>query len=350
MKIGIVNNQKIDQEVLKQVISSVSAYELIWTAWDGSEAVQKAISNPPDLILMDLTIPNISGVEAIRLIMEKCPCAVIIVTTAIEDKANLIYEAMGYGAMDAVCTPTLNYNNEIEGATLLLEKIEQVGRIIGKIKSSLKTEMVLPITSSISKCPDIILIGASTGGPQALVDIFSQLPSDFPVPIVVVQHVDIEFAPGLVSWLNTLTPLTIQIATEGAKPEKGIVYIAATKDHLICSQDERLEYSREPIDVVYRPSVDALFKSFAKHYKSIGIAVLLTGMGQDGAEGMLMLKNKGWLTIAQDKDSSILFGMPKAAIEQNAASVVLPLKKIPQTLLNNLQYSANNTTLEPEVS
>lgn len=336
MKIAIVSHLKLVQEILKQVISPISHYELIWTAWDGQEALKKSIENPPDLILMDLIMPNISGVESTRLIMETSPCAIIIVTETIENNANLIYEAMGYGALDAVCTPIFDGENEIHGAPLLLEKIEQVGRIIGKIHTTLCKATPFPIHPSSDKCPTILLIGASTGGPQALVDILSQLPEDFPIPIIIVQHVDIEFAAGLASWINASTPLTVQVAVEGVKPQKGNVYIAATKDHLVCSSECFLQYSSDPLDMIYRPSVDILFKSFAKYYDSTGIAVLLTGMGHDGAEGMLMLKNKGWLTIAQDKDSSILFGMPKAAIEQNAVDQVLSLKNIPQIILKTL--------------
>lgn len=340
MKIAIVNNLKVAQEILKQVISSVHHYELIWTAWDGQEALKNAIENPPDLILMDLQMPNISGVESTRLIMEKSPCAIIIVTKTIEGNSDLIYEAMGHGAMDAVCTPTWNSENDIQGAIQLLEKIEQVGRIIGKSHTSSPKQTLSPIHSSTDKDPEIILIGASIGGPQALVDILSQLPHDFPLPIVVVQHVDIEFAPGLASWINTSTPLTVQIAMEGIRPQKSNVYIAATKDHLVCSPEGLLQYSQDPIDMVYRPSVDVLFKSYAKHYKSSGIAILLTGMGQDGAEGMLMLRNKGWHTIAQDKASCMLFGMPKAAIEQNAADQILPLDRIPHTLMKTLKHQS----------
>lgn len=342
MKIAIVNNQKIAQEILKQVISSVNSYELIWTAWDGQEAIKKTIENPPDLILMDLHMPNISGVESIRKIMQTSPCAIIIVTASVKDNSNLIYEAMGYGAMDAICTPTLTEDNNIQGSAILLEKIEQAGRIIGKITSSPKKQTSPPIIPVTDNCHNIVLIGASIGGPQAIVNILSKLPKDFPAPIVIVQHVDIQFAPGLASWINTSTSLTVQIAIEGVQPQKGNVYIAATKDHLVCSPEGLLQYTPDPLDMIYRPSVDVFFKSFAKHYNSLGIAILLTGMGHDGAEGMLMLKNKGWHTIAQDKNSCLLFGMPKAAIEQNAATEVSPLKSIPTILLEILQQHSKN--------
>lgn len=334
MKIATVNHLKTTQETLQRLISSQSNHELIWTSDNAPDTLKKIIDHPPDLLLIDLSLPKVSGVELTRLIMQSSPCAILILSTTIEGNCDLIYEAMGFGAMDAVCTPTLNSENEIQGASPLLEKIDQIGRIIGKINTPLRKGALFPLHTPSDKCPRIVLIGSSTGGPQALLDIFSQLPADFPLPIVVVQHVDLEFAPGLASWLNTSTPLTVQIATEGIKPQKGNIYIAATKDHLVCSPEGLLQYSPEPHDMIYRPSVDALFKSFAKNFNNLGIAILLTGMGQDGAEGMLMLRNKGWLTIAQDKDSSTLFGMPKAAIEQNAANRILPLKNIPQTLLN----------------
>lgn len=335
MKIAIVNDLKIAQEMLKRALSTNPEYELIWTAWDGLEAVEKAAKDTPDVILMDLIMPNIGGVESTRLIMEKSPCAIILVTATVEGNASLVYEAMGYGALDVTCTPTLTGENGIQGVTALLEKIRQVGRIIGKLDAPANktTSSFIPTPISKTTQPEIILIGASTGGPQALVQIFSQLPKDFPIPIVVAQHVDSEFASGLAAWLNLSTPLAVKIAIDGTTPQQGNIYIAATKDHLVFSPNGVLKYTTSPSDVVYRPSIDVLFKSFAKYYDHTGVALLLTGMGQDGAEGMLMLRNKGWLTITQDKESSILFGMPQAAIEQNAVCEILPLKDISQVIL-----------------
>lgn len=332
MKIAIVNDLKIAQEILKQVIATVPDYELIWIAWDGQEAIDKTIRDTPDIILMDLIMPNINGVEATKQIMEKSPCAILVVTATVEGNANLVYEAMGYGAIDAVKTPTFDEKGNIIDGPHLLEKIQQIGRIIGKITPPPPTELFLPKFTETDQYPEVVLIGASTGGPQALLEIFSQLPQNFPVPIIVVQHVDQEFANGLATWLNNSTLLDVQIATDGTKPEKGKIYIAATKDHLVYTPTGLLHYTPDPLDVIYRPSVNVLFKSYATHSKSNGIAIILTGMSQDGAEGLLMLRNKGWLTIAQDKESSILFSMPKAAIELHAATQILPLSEISKVL------------------
>lgn len=335
MKIAIVNDLQIAQEILKQVVSSVPHYEIIWTALDGQEAFEKTLQTPPDLILMDLIMPNTSGVEATRKIMQTAPCPILIVTATIQGNANLVYEAMGYGAIDVVRTPTAQALNQFEGDNLLLTKIEQIARIIGKTIPPQEKPIppTLPLVNG--KPLEIVLIGASTGGPQALLTILSQLPKNFPVPIVIAQHIDSEFAPGFATWLDTSIPLKAQIISSNTTPQKGNVYIAATKDHLILSNNNLLTYSPDPLELVYRPSIDVLFKSYAKNFTNTGIAILLTGMGQDGAEGMLELHNKGWITIAQDENSSILFDMPKAAIQQNAASRVLPLDNISNFLMHN---------------
>lgn len=339
MKIAIVNDLKLAQEILKMSLENQKNIEIIWTAWDGKQAVDKAKKDKPDIILMDLVMPHMDGVEATRLIMKESPCAILIVTSSIESNNDKVYQAMGHGALDAVCTPTFDEEGQLEGKSVLISKIKNIINIITKTDP---IESVLPkkVPPNISFKPtgdeSIIAIGASTGGPQVLVEILSLLPKNLPVPILVVQHVDENFAEGFAKWLSRFTTLNVEIAKNNTLIQKGCVYIASTEDHMILEEDNRLKYVKEPIETVYRPSIDVLFKNLAKNYSRKGIAILLTGMGQDGADGILSLKKKGWLTIAQNKESCIVYGMPKAAFDLNAAVCILNPQEISQVIIDVL--------------
>jgi two-component system, chemotaxis family, response regulator WspF len=332
MKIAIVNDLSIAVEALKRVLKSVSGHEICWTAYDGKEAVEKACNDRPDLILMDLIMPVMNGVEATKRIMKQCPCPILVVTATVTGNAGLVFDAMGAGALDAVCTPTLGTKGSVEGAKDLLKKIDTIGKLIGK-EVQIKTNDFVANKPSLQVMPKMIAIGSSTGGPKALAYILSKMPKDMRASIVIVQHVDFLFANGLASWLNDQTELEVKVIKEGMYPQQGIVYLAETNDHLLLDKDRTFYYSSEPINYHYRPSVNVFYKSIKENWATRDIAVLLTGMGDDGATGMLELKNEGWKTIAQDKESSTVYGMPKQAAKIGAAQEVLPLEKIPNRIL-----------------
>ncbi len=204
--------------------------------------------------------------------------------------------------------------------------------------SNLKTQTPSSLDRSQSNpLPPLVAIGSSTGGPKALAAILSRLPADFGAAIVIVQHVDQQFSSGLVDWLNQQTPLTVKLAKTGDRLIKGTVLVAGTNDHLSLRADLTLHYIKEPVDYPYRPSVDVFFKSLAQHWSHKEIAVLLTGMGQDGAEGLSLLKSQGWHTIAQDKASCAVYGMPKAAVALGAAIEILPPEAIAAVLIQKLK-------------
>ena len=185
----------------------------------------------------------------------------------------------------------------------------------------------------------LLLLGASTGGPQAVAQVLAGLPGDFPAAVVLVQHVDLRFAEGMAAWLRDQTPLDVQIAPSGAALRVGTVWLAATNDHVVLQADHTLDYTPDPQDYPYRPSVNVFFKSVASHWKGRGCAVLFTGMGRDGAEGLLALRGAGFHTIAQDEKSCVVYGMPRAAVELNAAQDVLPVEKIASRILRCFQPS-----------
>ncbi len=341
MRIAIVNDMVMAVETLRRVLMTVKDYQVAWIARDGAEAVTKCAQDTPDLILMDLVMPIVDGVEATRQIMKNSPCAILVVTASVGQNASKVFEAMGYGALDAVSTPVLGPSGNPEAAQAMLAKIVTIGKLIGKSggtsKSKTHTESPQSIFApSASRLPPLVAIGSSTGGPNALAKILSRLPASFGAAVVIVQHVDAEFTPSLVEWLNQQTPLSVQLASQGNRLEVGKVLIAGTNDHLSLQPSLSLSYTKNPIDYPYRPSVDVFFKSVAQHWSRPGTAVLLTGMGRDGAEGLSVLRNKGWHTIAQDRASCVVYGMPKAAVDLGAAVEVLPLDAIATTLIDRI--------------
>ncbi|GBC63399.1 chemotaxis response regulator protein-glutamate methylesterase [Desulfonema ishimotonii] len=197
-----------------------------------------------------------------------------------------------------------------------------------------------------SGTPPLLAIGASAGGPQALASILSHFPSAFPAITVVIQHVAAEFSDSLINWLGTRTVLPVRQAVQGTRPERGTIYVAGTDEHLIVTPEFRFVYTPEPWGIPFRPSVDVFFQSLVarrpahpglrKCTPTGDIAVLLSGMGQDGARGLLSLRRRGWYTIAQDEATSAVYGMPRAARALGAACAVLPVDDIGPVILSVL--------------
>lgn len=324
MRIAVVNDMPLAVEALRRVLALAPQHEIAWTAFDGEEAVERCGRDRPDLILMDLIMPRMDGVEATRRIMAQSPCAILVVTADIDTNAARVFAAMGHGAIDAVDTPLLGSGDLQAGARALLTKIDAVARLVGDVGR--------PPQPAPPRVPDrgraLVAIGSSAGGPAALATVIEALPSSFPAAIVVVQHVDARFAPGLATWLDQHSPLPVRLACEGDAITPGTVLIAGTDDHLVFKSPDRLGYTADPADLAYRPSVDVFFNSTARFWKGPVVGLLLTGMGSDGAQGLKRLRDLGHRTIAQDRATSAVYGMPKAAVALGAAMDILPLDDI----------------------
>ncbi|HSX81924.1 MAG TPA: chemotaxis response regulator protein-glutamate methylesterase [Candidatus Saccharimonadia bacterium] len=305
----------------------------MWIAKNGAEAVQQCAKETPDLVLMDLLMPGMDGVEATRRIMASTPCAILVVTVSVGANAWRVYEAMGHGALDAVDTPALGLGNPRASAAPLLMKIDTIARLIGD-RDSMQSTAERGGGTALSCRPNrLVTIGASAGGPAAVATVLRGLPKAFPAAIVIIQHVDEQFAAGMAEWLNQYSALPVRVSKEGDRPVGGGVLLAGTNDHLVLKAVDRLGYTPEPRDCVYRPSVDVFFQSVSQLWPGDVLGVLLTGMGRDGAMGLKALRNKGHYTIAQDKASSAVYGMPKAAATLNAAVDIVPLDHIAAKLI-----------------
>ncbi len=339
MKIAIVNDVLMAVEAMRRIVIAGGEHEVAWIASDGAEAVERCATNTPDLILMDLIMPRMDGIEATRRIMAESPCAIVIVTADVGRNSPQVFEAMGAGALDAVDTPVLEHPNASSDSSALLRKIETIRRLIGGGAS--KGPPWTGDTPPPLRPPDhLVVIGASAGGPAALAKILKNLDQDFPAPIVIVQHVDAQFAEGLAVWLNGQTQLNVRIAQEGDRPATGTVLIAGGENHLVFSGPTRLSYTDEPSDIPYRPSIDIFFRSASRFWTGDVTGVLLTGMGRDGAHGLKTLKQHGHHTIAQDRRTSAVYGMPGAAAEMQAATEILALDKIAPRLTNIVAKTA----------
>ncbi len=328
MRIGIVNDMALAREALRRVVESSPNHQVAWLANDGAEAIAQTNRQTPDLILMDLIMPGIDGAEATRRIMAESPCPILVVTATVSGNFGRVYEAMGHGALDAVDTPTLGPRGDVQGAEALLAKIATIGKLTGKVGLTLPAPSPTIPHRSTFQAPPIVAIGASTGGPNALAEVISAFPKNWEAPVALIQHVDASFAPGLAQWLTERTGRQVGVAEPGSKFEPGRILLAATNDHLVLDHGSRVNYVGEPLDYFYRPSVDVFFASLQARWPGPGVAVVLTGMGRDGANGLLGLRRAGWKTIAQDAASSVVWGMPRAAAEVGGAMDVLELTRI----------------------
>jgi two-component system, chemotaxis family, response regulator WspF len=334
MKIGVVNDMRLAVEALRRAVALKPEHQVIWVAANGAEAVELCAKETPDLVLMDLLMPGMDGVEATRRIMSTTPCAILIVTVNVGANAGRVFQAMGHGALDAVDTPALGVGNPRHSAAPLLAKLDTIARLIGDKNA---TQHAAACGSGrwrpAGPTNRLVAIGASAGGPAAVATVLRHLPKDFPAAIVIVQHVDEQFAPGMAQWLSQQSALPVRLARQGDRPTVCEVLLAGTGDHLALLGPDRLGYTCEPREYVYRPSVNVLFQSVCQHWPGEVVGVLLTGMGRDGAVGLKALRDKGHLTIAQDEASSAVYGMPKAAVALDAAVDILPIERIAPRLI-----------------
>ncbi|NQD92492.1 chemotaxis response regulator protein-glutamate methylesterase [Pseudomonas sp. CrR25] len=331
MRIAIVNDMPLAVETLRRALALAPNHEIVWVAGDGAEAVRRCAEQRPDLVLMDLLMPVMDGVEATRQIMAQTPCAILLVTVDSERNMRRVFEAMGHGALDVVNTPALGTGSVAEAAAPLLRKIQNIGWLIARSGKPAST-VVAP--RSVGGAPGLVAIGASAGGPAALAELLRGIPAGFPAAIVLVQHVDQVFAAGMADWLAREAGVPVRLARDGEPPQMGAALLAGTNHHIRLLKNGHLAYTAESNDYsIYRPSIDVFFESVAKHWSGPAVGVLLTGMGRDGAKGLKQMRERGFLTVAQDQQSSAVYGMPKAAAGLGAAVEIHALQDIAPRLL-----------------
>jgi two-component system, chemotaxis family, response regulator WspF len=338
VRVGIVNERVRDTEVLRSAVALTREHQVVWIAKTGAEAVALCAKETPDLVLMDLFMAGMDGVEATRRIMASTPCAILIVTGSVHAGAARVFEAMGHGALDAVDMPESPLR---DSAAPLLGKISVISRLVGEKDAARGAPPPCHDASPVRQ-RRLVAIGASAGGPAALAVVLRGIPKDFPAAIVVIQHVDAQFAVGMADWLSRQCALPVMVAREGERPAVGCVLLAGTSDHLAMKSADRVGYTAEPRQHAYRPSVDVFFQSVSRLWRADVVGVLLTGMGNDGALGLKALRDGGHHTIAQDQATSAVYGMPKAAAALNAAVDILPVERIASRLIEVVSWHTHH--------
>jgi len=338
-KILIADDSQVTRECIKDWLAPEKELKVVGEAKDGREAFEMTKSLSPNLVIMDVMMPNMNGLEATEQIMAYCPTPVLIFSSVANDREmNIVFEAISRGALDVLAKPDKSEDSVKQVRQELIKKVKFLSKVpvihhpMARLRARKKVAAEASTEARTGVFPEgqfaILGIGASTGGPQALSLLLSVFPKDFPRPIVVVQHIADAFVEGLAKWLTGLTGLAVKVAAENEELKPGKVYIAPSDYHMLIKKN-RVELSRsEPVNNC-RPAVDILFNSLAQNYGPGAYAVLLTGMGADGAKGMKAIREKGGRTVAQDQESSIIFGMPGSAIELGGVDEVAALDKIP---------------------
>lgn len=343
IKVLVVEDSPVVCDLLVFILDSDPGIQVIGTASNGEEAIAAVRRKRPDVVTMDIHMPKLNGLEATRRIMETDPLPIIIVSGGDHNNELVTtFDAMEAGAVAVLRRPAglghAEYQataNELVQTVKLMAEVKVVRRWLrghpGESTRRAGDSRSEPREGKLR----IVAIGASTGGPPVLQIILSALPKNYPAPIVIVQHMATGFILGMIDWLAQSCALPIQLAVHGQSMLPGHVYVAPDDRQMKVAHHEQIVLTRDESENGLRPSVSCLFRSVAEVYGCDAIAVLLTGMGRDGAEEMRALKERGAVTIVQDRDSSVVHGMPGEAVRLDAAMLILPPEKI-ATMLTNM--------------
>jgi two-component system chemotaxis response regulator CheB len=329
IRVVIVDDSPTFRLLVKSILESDPDIQVLGEAINGVEALRICKQYQPDIVTMDIHMPSMDGYATIKSIMSDMPCPIIALTGSVSAKNEETHKkAIQSGALVALPKP-----KDIPGidptADRLIEKIKSMSQVkVIRRKNFKQPSRMLSPNYTPKNAIRLVGIGASTGGPPAIQKILSMLSTNIACPIVIVQHISQGFVQNLAKWLISSTAFQVSLAEHGQRMLPGNVYIAQDNHHLSVSREGRLKlFQKGPVDG-HQPSATVLFESIAEQYGAAGLGILLTGMGCDGAAGLKKLADKGALTIAQDEASSVVFGMPKKAIELGAAKKILSIDEI----------------------
>lgn len=337
VRVLIVDDSATARAVLKEILDSSSSIEVVGAAADAFIARDKIVQLNPDVICLDVEMPRMDGVTFLRKLMKHKPTPVVMVSSLTQKGAQVTLDALGAGAVDFVAKPHSNiYDGVDEIKTELVEKVLSAAksRVFQKDTKPVKREVV--VTSLATTTKKIICIGASTGGTEALKEVLTRMPRNSP-GIVIVQHMPGSFTGQFAQRLNSLCEIDVKEAKNGDYISVGQALIAPGDYHLVIRRSGHqyyVEIGNGHLVSGHKPSVDVLMNSAAKTAGANAVGVILTGMGADGAKGLVNLHNSGAKTVAQDKKSCVVYGMPKVAIEMGAIDEVASLNDIPKKVIS----------------
>lgn len=337
IKVLIVDDSPAARELLAHILSADPDIIIAGFATDGGEALEAVKKMKPDIITMDINMPRLDGLSATRQIMSTCPVPIVIVSDNMAaDQVSHAFDAIEAGALAVLRRPPgVTSPEHARASTELITTVKLMSeiKVVTRLRRNLSRQKSDPAHSPVPASKiRIVAIGASTGGPIALQKIVSELPEGFAFPVLVVQHIATGFIDGFISWLDSFCRLPVKIATHGLPALPGHVYVAPEKKHMGIDRNMRLILSDGSPENGVRPSVSFLFRSIAEEIGGDAAAVLLTGMGRDGAHELKLLREKGAITIAQSEESSVVFGMPGEAVKLEAAANILSPSEIASLL------------------
>lgn len=356
VRVLIVDDSTVVREVLKDIFKD-SGIEVVGEAVNGMEAVEKTRELKPNLITMDVMMPVMDGLTAVEKIMAYSPTPILVLAASTNRRdVNIAFEAIRLGALDVMEKPVSMtrdsfgaMRDELVSKIKLLSNIKVISHLRGKRSKApiittdeqgkpFEPRKVEPVSEPYQDGM-VVAIGASTGGPKAVMNLLSSIPENIPAPILLTQHIGQSFTEGFVDWLAKASSLDVREATEGERLKAGTVVVAPGDAHLTFRRNKIVFDDSPPVNSC-KPSVDVMFKSVAEAFGSRAIGVLLTGMGRDGADGLKAIKDANGRTLVQDKETSVIYGMPKAAVDAGAAERVLPLNEIPNEILRLVETGA----------
>jgi len=342
IKVLVVEDSPVAAELLIHILSSDPEITVMGTARNGLEAIEFLSRDKPDVVTMDIIMPKMDGLEATRRIMETSPVPIVVVSASlVREEVDKTFLALEVGAVAALEKPRLS---ELGRPGVEADKLIEVVKLMSQVKVVRRWKRAAPAPKNESlrevvpapKLPagdvKVVAIGASTGGPAVLNQILSGLSLDFPVPILVVQHIAPGFASGFVDWLNRASPLSVHLAQDGEIARPGSVYVAPDGFQMRIGPNLSIALTTEGPESGLRPSVSYLFRSVAESFGDKALGILLTGMGRDGADDLKLMRDKGAVTVAQDKETCVVYGMPGEAAKIGAARHSLPPDKITEML------------------
>ncbi|MCW4003829.1 MAG: chemotaxis response regulator protein-glutamate methylesterase [Candidatus Bathyarchaeota archaeon] len=333
MRVLVVDDSAFMRRIISDILATDPQLNVVGTSCNGLDALEAIPKLHPDVITMDVAMPKMDGLTALRHIMTDHPTPVIMLSSLTKEGADITLKALEYGAIDYVLKPSGSISID-------LPKVQT--ELISKVKTAAHAKLLrpkikpVPPTSISSKTKSVVLIGASTGGPAALESILIALPQEIP-PILIVQHMPPTFTKCFADRLAGICKFEVKEAEEGDYIIRNRVLIAQGGYHMTITKEERIHLNTDPPIHAVRPAVDPMMQTAAEVFRSKTLGVILTGMGRDGANGLRAIKQKGGTTIAQDEETSTIFGMPKAAIDEGVADKTLPLQRIPQEIMTQCQ-------------
>ncbi len=326
IRVLVTDDSPLVRDLIRMMIEGDPELEVVGEASNGLEAIEEVRRLQPDIVTMDIEMPVMDGLQAIERIMGENAVPILVVTT--RGDAKTAYAAISKGALDLVVKPDVSVEaaHDFTDRLRLLSKVKVLTHLAGRgLGKRAADPMPAPIAAPAGV---VVAVAASTGGPDALSIILSRLPAKFPVPIVIAQHMSDGFVSGMVGWLKTVSRVEIKVAVNGEALKPGVAYVCPSENHMRINSARKIVFvDRSPRDI-FRPSCDTLLASVGEICGTKAVGVILTGMGNDGVGGMKKIKEAGGVTLAQDEETSVIFGMPNLAIESGFIDRVFPLEDL----------------------